>query len=383
MDLLAGPVSDEPAAAGDLLVRDRAGNWTYAFCVVVDDARHGVDLVIRGRDLLDATPVQLRLARLLGRETPPQFLHHPLMRRVSGQKLSKAEGDTAVRSMLDDGRTPAELFGRAARLAGLQADETPIDPRDLACLFRPPDDVGRPAIAARLGRGAGERVARTRAHVIVRAPGAQGAAERAPGPGSTRPRRTARDGGSGRAPCAPAAAAEVRDERAGGGLVEVLGRLVEDEDAHVRQEGSGEREPLALATERRAPCSPTCVVEPVREGCGPSPSSPAAASAGSSIASVAPGRARRRLSASVASKMCGSCSHRPTRSGRRRPGSSGCRPSRPARQAPSTRPPDPGSAGTPPRTCSCRRRWGRSPRRGRRPATSRSSPASAVRAAPG
>lgn len=136
VDLLAGPLADEPAASGDLLVRDRVGNWTYAFCVVVDDARHGVDLVIRGRDLLDATPVQLRLAHLIGRPGAPQFLHHPLIRRVSGQKLSKAEGDTAVRSLLDAGRTPAALFGLAARLAGLQADETPIDPADLAAPFR-------------------------------------------------------------------------------------------------------------------------------------------------------------------------------------------------------------------------------------------------------
>ena len=136
LDLLAGPLADEPAAAGDLLVRDRAGNWTYAFCVVIDDARHGVDLVIRGRDLLDATPVQIRLARLLGRETPPRFLHHPLVRHATGRKLSKAEGDTAIRSLLDAGRTPAELFGLAARLAGLQADDRPIEAADLAALFR-------------------------------------------------------------------------------------------------------------------------------------------------------------------------------------------------------------------------------------------------------
>jgi glutamyl/glutaminyl-tRNA synthetase len=135
VDLLAGPLADEPAAGGDLLVRDRVGNWTYPFCVVVDDQRNGVDLVIRGRDLLDSTPVQLRLAPMLGRESPPQFLHHPLVRRVSGQKLSKAEGDTAVRSLLDAGATPGQLFGRAARLAGLRADETPIDPDDLGALF--------------------------------------------------------------------------------------------------------------------------------------------------------------------------------------------------------------------------------------------------------
>ncbi len=84
LDLLAGPMADEPAATGDPLVRDRMGNWTYAWCVVVDDARHGIDLVIRGRDLLDATPVQLRLARLLGRETlaavPPPPADPPRVR---------------------------------------------------------------------------------------------------------------------------------------------------------------------------------------------------------------------------------------------------------------------------------------------------------------
>ena len=135
VDLLAGPMADEPAAAGDLLVRDRLGNWTYAFCVVVDDVANGVDLVIRGRDLLDATPVQIRLARLLGRDDPPRFLHHPLVRRTSGQKLSKAERDTAVREMLDAGATPAALFGRAARLAGLRAGDAPIEPSALGELF--------------------------------------------------------------------------------------------------------------------------------------------------------------------------------------------------------------------------------------------------------
>jgi glutamyl-tRNA synthetase/glutamyl-Q tRNA(Asp) synthetase len=135
IDLLAGPMADEPAATGDPLVRDRVGNWTYAFCVVVDDAANGVDLVIRGRDLLDATPAQLRLAKLLGRELPPRFLHHPLVRRASGQKLSKAERDTAVREMLDAGATPAQLFGRAARLAGLRDGEAPIDGSGLGSLF--------------------------------------------------------------------------------------------------------------------------------------------------------------------------------------------------------------------------------------------------------
>jgi glutamyl-tRNA synthetase/glutamyl-Q tRNA(Asp) synthetase len=135
VDLLAGPMADEPAASGDLLVRDRVGNWTYALCVVVDDMRHDIDLVIRGRDLLHATSAQIRLARLLGREAPLRFLHHPLVRKESGAKLSKAAGDTSVRSLLDDGHAPADLFGLAARLAGLQGDVAPITAFDLARMF--------------------------------------------------------------------------------------------------------------------------------------------------------------------------------------------------------------------------------------------------------
>ena len=44
-------------------IRDRHGNWTYGFCVVVDDHRQGVDLVVRGRDLLHATRERQRVRR--------------------------------------------------------------------------------------------------------------------------------------------------------------------------------------------------------------------------------------------------------------------------------------------------------------------------------
>ena len=119
-DLLEGPCTGEPAAGGDLLVRDRAGNWTYAFCVVVDDLEQRIDLVIRGADLMDATPAQLRLARLLtGAPHPARFLHHPLARRPDGTKLSKADGATAVRELLDAGADPATLLADALRTAGV------------------------------------------------------------------------------------------------------------------------------------------------------------------------------------------------------------------------------------------------------------------------
>jgi glutamyl/glutaminyl-tRNA synthetase len=135
VDVLLGPMSDTPTRSGDPLARDRHGNWTYGFCVVVDDLEHGIDLVIRGRDLLDATAGQLRLARLLGRDVPPAFLHHPLIRKADGSKLSKADGDTSIRSLLAAGRTAAGLFGAAAVAVGLVDDERPVGADELATLF--------------------------------------------------------------------------------------------------------------------------------------------------------------------------------------------------------------------------------------------------------
>ncbi len=134
-DLLLGPHRGDPSANGDLTVRDRHGNWSYPLCVVVDDARHGVDLVIRGRDLVDATPRQIRLGRLLGRTAPPAFLHHPLLRKQSGAKLSKADRDTAVRDLLDSGSTPADLLGFAAAAVGLLEAPRPVEAARLAALF--------------------------------------------------------------------------------------------------------------------------------------------------------------------------------------------------------------------------------------------------------
>jgi glutamyl-Q tRNA(Asp) synthetase len=125
-DLLLGTRTGPVAADGDLPVRDRNGNWTYAFCVVVDDLRHGVDLVVRGEDLAEATPAQIRLGRLFSREAPPTFAHHPLIRRPDGSKLSKADGATAIGDLLDAGRSPEELLGEAGAAVALADAARPL-----------------------------------------------------------------------------------------------------------------------------------------------------------------------------------------------------------------------------------------------------------------
>jgi len=134
-DRLAGPCIGEVAAAGDPLVRDRVGQWSYGFSVVVDDLRHGVDLVVRGRDLLDATPDQIRLARILGRKVPATFAHHPLIYRPDGSKLSKADAATSVRELRTAGRTAEDLIGEAAAAVGLLQTARRMAARDVSGLI--------------------------------------------------------------------------------------------------------------------------------------------------------------------------------------------------------------------------------------------------------
>jgi glutamyl-tRNA synthetase/glutamyl-Q tRNA(Asp) synthetase len=126
---------DPFAQCGDLLLRDRLGHWTYQFAVVVDDLRHQVDLVVRGEDLLPSTGRQILLGRLLGTAAPPVFLHHPLLRKPSGEKLSKSSGDTGIRELRAAGVAPEEVLGRAAHLTGLQRRPAPVAAADLAKLF--------------------------------------------------------------------------------------------------------------------------------------------------------------------------------------------------------------------------------------------------------
>jgi glutamyl-Q tRNA(Asp) synthetase len=118
VDLRHGPQEQCPAEqCGDLLIRDREGNWTYQFAVTVDDYVQGVTHVIRGDDLLASTGRQLQLARLLGRREPPLFLHHALIMKSATQKLSKSDGDTGVRDLRARGWTPAQVIARARELA--------------------------------------------------------------------------------------------------------------------------------------------------------------------------------------------------------------------------------------------------------------------------
>jgi glutamyl-Q tRNA(Asp) synthetase len=136
VDLMRGVIEQVPAEqCGDVLVKDRDGNWTYQFAAAVDDLRQGITLVIRGEDLESSTGRQVALAGMLGRREPPMFLHHPLILDARGQKLSKSAGDTGVRELRARGVPAAEVIGAAACAVGLVSPPRPVPAAHVSALF--------------------------------------------------------------------------------------------------------------------------------------------------------------------------------------------------------------------------------------------------------
>ena len=129
---------------GDYILRRKDGAWAYQLAVVVDDALMGVTEVVRGRDLLLSTPQQLHLHRILASlSSPPiegvrgglSFIHHPLLINESGQRLCKRDKALDLGSLRSKHKSPDEIVGFLAFLAGILPAPTPTLPQDLLPLF--------------------------------------------------------------------------------------------------------------------------------------------------------------------------------------------------------------------------------------------------------
>ncbi|MCX2932038.1 tRNA glutamyl-Q(34) synthetase GluQRS [Mycobacterium sp. CVI_P3] len=87
-DLLHGSYT---GVVDDFVLRRGDGVPAYNLAVVVDDARSGVDQVVRGDDLLSSSPRQAYLTDLLGHRLPV-YAHVPLALNADGKRLAKRDG---------------------------------------------------------------------------------------------------------------------------------------------------------------------------------------------------------------------------------------------------------------------------------------------------
>lgn len=118
---------------GDFLVRRSDGLFGYQLAVVVDDALSGVTEVVRGRDILSATPRQIYLLHTLDYPVPDYF-HIPLLLDADGRRLAKRDRDLDL-SALSRRYAPKELLGLLAHAAGLLDEPAPISLEGLIPLF--------------------------------------------------------------------------------------------------------------------------------------------------------------------------------------------------------------------------------------------------------
>ncbi len=96
------------AGVGDVALARRDVGTSYHVAVVVDDAAQGVEEVVRGADLFEATAIHVLLQALLGLPRPA-YHHHTLIRDDRGRRLAKRDDARAIRLYREEGTSPAQV----------------------------------------------------------------------------------------------------------------------------------------------------------------------------------------------------------------------------------------------------------------------------------
>ena len=105
----------------DFVVRRNGGAVAYQLAVVVDDVAQGIEEVVRGADLVNSTPRQLLIYRLLGLPAP-RYAHVPLALGPDRQRLAKRHGPVTLADRRALGEGPEEVLAwMATRYAWLRS----------------------------------------------------------------------------------------------------------------------------------------------------------------------------------------------------------------------------------------------------------------------
>jgi glutamyl-tRNA synthetase len=127
----------QAGAVDDLVLWRGDDTPAYNLAVVVDDADQGIGEVVRGDDLLDSTPRQLLLGRLLGLPEPA-YVHVPLVLGPDGARLAKRHGAVTLAERAALGEGVSDVLTWMARSLGLlAAGERIAAPAELVERFDP------------------------------------------------------------------------------------------------------------------------------------------------------------------------------------------------------------------------------------------------------
>ena len=99
----------EPNLYGDFIIARKEIPTSYHLSVTVDDAEQGINLVTRGLDIYPATSIH-RLLQIILNLPETKWYHHNLLREDSGEKLSKTNKSTSIKSLRDKKIKKDEIF---------------------------------------------------------------------------------------------------------------------------------------------------------------------------------------------------------------------------------------------------------------------------------
>lgn len=135
-DRVFGPQRfDLPRQLGDVVVRRSDGLFAYQLAVSVDDMAMGVTQIVRGRDLLRSTAIQLYVRRCLGATDTPEFAHLPLIDAADGRRMAKRLNSLDLGAMRERGDDPRAVIGYCAWLLRLVDEPRLMTPQELLPLF--------------------------------------------------------------------------------------------------------------------------------------------------------------------------------------------------------------------------------------------------------
>ncbi|MEL6133058.1 MAG: glutamate--tRNA ligase family protein [Bacteroidota bacterium] len=112
----------------DFVIRRKDGIPAYQVASLIDDRDLGVNLIVRGNDLIESTAAQLFLAQRLDIDSFLQtsFYHHPLITDADGNKLSKSNGALSLAHWRKH-RSQQALYAFFSRLMGWTEEADSLD----------------------------------------------------------------------------------------------------------------------------------------------------------------------------------------------------------------------------------------------------------------
>lgn len=117
-DLVRGEITIDHANVPDFAITRSDGHPLYLLAAAVDDVAMGLTHIVRGEDLVTATPRQLALYAALGhpQERWPAFAHLPLIVGADNAPLSKRHGEVSLAWYRGQGFLPEALANYLALL---------------------------------------------------------------------------------------------------------------------------------------------------------------------------------------------------------------------------------------------------------------------------